>query len=220
MSGAQPILHGPAYAAYVQVARLVLEEKALPYQLAQFEFPARPEGFERLNPFGTVPVLVDGDFTLYEAVAIARYVDEGFEGPSLQPEDVRARARMAQIVSVIDQVAAPAMVRTIYTERFKQHVLKVPFSEAAIDESRDKARRCLVAMSEWLGDRAFLVGDRLSLADFFAFPCIGYFADCDDGHRMLADFGRLRDWLDRLSLRRAFAEVALPQLPSPKTQGQ
>lgn len=214
---ALPVLHGPAYAAYVQVARLVLQEKGVPYRHAHFEFPLRPGGFELLNPFGTVPVLVDGEFTLYEAVAIARYVDEGFEGADLQPKDVRERARMAQIVSVIDQIAAPSMVRTIYTERFKQHVLQVQFSEEAIASSRGKALQCLSALTDWLGGRAYLVGDRLSLADIFAFPCIGYFADCDDGQEMLAAFEPLLEWLDRLSLRPAFAEVGRPQLPSPRS---
>ena len=52
--------------------------------------------------FGKIPAFEHGGFRLYEAGAINRYVDEAFPGPRLQPEHPRARARMNQIISILD----------------------------------------------------------------------------------------------------------------------
>ncbi len=46
------------------------------------------------HPFAKVPAFEHDGFELYETAAIMRYVDETFEGPSLQPDEPRARARM------------------------------------------------------------------------------------------------------------------------------
>jgi glutathione S-transferase len=52
--------------------------------------------------FGKIPAFEHAGFRLYEAGAIIRYVDEVFHGPRLQPDDVRGRARMNQIISILD----------------------------------------------------------------------------------------------------------------------
>ncbi len=71
---------GSPYAWRVQLA---LEHKALPYELKVLSFSAgdtrKPE-FIALNPRHRVPVLVDGDFVLYESNAIVEYLDEAYPG--------------------------------------------------------------------------------------------------------------------------------------------
>ena len=63
------------------------------------------------NPFGRIPVFLDGPISLYETRAILGYIEEAFEGPSLQAHGVTARARDEQWVSVIACHAYDAMVR-------------------------------------------------------------------------------------------------------------
>ena len=64
-------------------AQLALEHKALEYELKILSFSAgdtrKPE-FVALNPRHQVPVLVDGDFILYESNAIVEYIDEAYPG--------------------------------------------------------------------------------------------------------------------------------------------
>src|SRR6195952_159947 len=50
----------------------------------------------RLSPTGRVPVLIDGDLTVWDTLAIAEYVAEKFPAKQLWPQDVKTRARAAR----------------------------------------------------------------------------------------------------------------------------
>ncbi len=95
---------GSPFAWRVQLA---LEHKALPYELKMLSFSARdtlkPE-FIALNPRHQVPVLVDGDFVLYESNAIVEYLDEAYpgRGAPLFPGDARQRALVRRLIEEID----------------------------------------------------------------------------------------------------------------------
>jgi glutathione S-transferase len=88
-------------------AQLALEHKALPYELKVLSFAAgdtrKPE-FVALNPRHRVPVLVDGDFVLYESSAIVEYLDEAYpgRGAPLFPGDARTRAIIRRMIREVD----------------------------------------------------------------------------------------------------------------------
>ena len=87
--------------------QLALEHKALPYERKVLSFAAgdtrKPE-FVALNPRHRVPVLVDGDFVLYESNAIVEYLDEAYPaaGAPLFPGDVRTRALVRRLIIEVD----------------------------------------------------------------------------------------------------------------------
>jgi glutathione S-transferase len=93
---------------YAWRAQLALEHKALPYELKILSFAAgdtrKPE-FLALNPRHRVPVLVDGDFVLYESSAIVEYLDEAYpgRGAPLFPGDTRTRAIARRFICEIDE---------------------------------------------------------------------------------------------------------------------
>ena len=77
--------------------RIVLAEKGLDVRIVETD-PARPpEDLIDLNPYQTVPTLVDRDLVVYEPGIIAEYLDERFPHPTLASTDpaVRAQARVA-----------------------------------------------------------------------------------------------------------------------------
>jgi len=77
--------------------RFVLAEKALDVRIVETD-PARPpEDLIDLNPYQTVPTLVDRELVVYEPDIICEYLDERFPHPSLTPTDpgARAQARVA-----------------------------------------------------------------------------------------------------------------------------
>src|SRR5262249_7248917 len=119
-SEAMLILYGLARSVYTRIARLVLEEKGVAYDLREVEIFG-PSGVpaEHLarHPFGRIPVLAHGDLQLYETAAICRYVDEAFPGPSLQPSTPTGRARMAQIIGLLDSYAYRPMVWGVFVQR-------------------------------------------------------------------------------------------------------
>lgn len=210
-----PVLYGMPFAGYVKVIRLVLEEKSIAYEFSLFDLPI-PTEFTALNPFNKVPALRHDNFVLYEAIAIARYLDEGFEGIALQPSEVRVRSRVAQIISIMDQVGAPMMLRTVYQQRFIEKILKQPHDEAAIQAGLKPCELCLRVFQDVLGDRQYLVGNDVTLADLFVAPNIFYFEDSAEGEAMLNQFPKLRRWMERMKERPSVQKVGLPELPAPK----
>jgi RNA polymerase-associated protein len=77
---------------------LVLAEKNINIDIANVEGPDLPEDLMDLNPYHTVPTLVDRDLVLYDSRVIIEYLDERFPHPPLMPVDpvTRAQFRLAQ----------------------------------------------------------------------------------------------------------------------------
>ncbi|MGH8658178.1 MAG: glutathione S-transferase family protein [Gammaproteobacteria bacterium] len=92
---------------------LALEHKQLAHELKMLSFSGgdlRTPEFTRLNPRQKVPVIEDGDFVLYESVAILEYLDEQYPQAGhgrLFPKDVRHRAIARRLIQETEYLAAP-----------------------------------------------------------------------------------------------------------------
>src|SRR6201994_1288608 len=77
--------------------RLVLAEKGISIDLVNVDMRDLPEDLIDLNPYHSVPTLVDRDLTLYDSRVIIEYLDERFPHPPLMPVDpiLRAQFRLA-----------------------------------------------------------------------------------------------------------------------------
>ena len=77
--------------------RLVLAEKSITIDIDDVDDGNLPEDLLDLNPYNSVPTLVDRDLVLYDSRVIMEYLDERFPHPPLMPVDPvsRARARLA-----------------------------------------------------------------------------------------------------------------------------
>src|SRR5262249_21359959 len=95
-----------------------LEEKGANWRL---QMPGdggmKGEAHMRRHPFGRVPVLEHGDFTLYETQAILRYLDRIFLSPALTPTDPKAAARMDQLMNISDWYFFQGVGNTIGFQR-------------------------------------------------------------------------------------------------------
>ena len=87
---------------FVNIVRLVLTHKEVPYTFHDLEPEMGKPSHLALHPFNRVPILRHGDFTVYETSAIVSYLDESFPKPALQPKSVRDRARMNQWISAVN----------------------------------------------------------------------------------------------------------------------
>ncbi len=200
-------LFGADYSVYVRSARLALAEKGLTYKLVPIDVFAPegpPESFLQLNPFARIPALKHGDFSLYETVAILRYVDEAFDGPPLQPASAAGRARMTQILSILDSHAYRTLVWDIFVERVVKPRDGTPADEVKIASSMGPARTVLGAMEALVGAGPYLLGDRLTLADCHALPMLALFAKAEEGATLLKRAPKLSAWLDTIRSRPSF----------------
>jgi glutathione S-transferase len=97
MTAPNIVLYGATYSVYTRIIRLVLVEKALIYRLEEVDIFGQDRSstaYRVQHPFMRIPALSIDGFDLYETSAIARYLDERFTSPSLQPADQVARAHM------------------------------------------------------------------------------------------------------------------------------
>src|SRR5262249_43025515 len=152
------------------------------------------------HPFGRVPVLQHGDFVLYETRAIAAYVDEVFEQRRLTPDDPRRRARMNQWIGNLDSYFYPWMIYHVAHERLVFPELGIASKEAIVERAIPHVTRALEVMDRELADgRPFIVGDALTLADFFLLPTLFSFGLTPEGKKLRPQFERVQAWDARMS---------------------
>ncbi|PVB59928.1 glutathione S-transferase family protein [Labrenzia sp. 011] len=192
-------LYGADYSVYVRAVRLALAQKGVPCRLHPIDVFAPqgpPDDYLDLHPFGRIPALRHGDFALHETTAILRYVDEAFDGPSLQPDTPRDRARMTQIQSILDSYAYRTLVWDIYVERVVKPRDGGVSDEVGISCALGPARKVVAALETLAGPGPFLSGAQPTLADCHAAPMLALFHKAEEGALLLRAAPRLTAWLD------------------------
>ena len=210
---AKPTLYGPAYRTYTRAARLVMEEKGVDYDLVEVDFigGGMPDEHLARHPFGKVPAFEHDGLMLYETPSILRYVDEAFDGPSLQPSDAASRARMTQIISIIDSYTYPRTVGDLVIQRLVQPILGGTADESIIEAAVPEVDKSMREFERMLGDQEYLTGNALSLADIHLAPIFAYFADTPESKEILAGKPSLSAWWQRIASRDSMAKTK-PQL--------
>ncbi|TIP80823.1 MAG: glutathione S-transferase family protein [Mesorhizobium sp.] len=202
----RPVVYGADYSAYVRIVRLVLEEKGIDYELVPVDIFAAdgiPSWYFDHQPFGRIPAFEHDGFRLHETSAITRYVDEAFDGPALQPIEARPRARMNQIIGMLDAYAYRAMVWDVAVERLEN---TAP-DEALIANGLRQAATVLRALTSLKAAGPWLLGEQLTLADLHAAPIIGYFVKVAEGQSLLVEFADIQAWWARIAGRESFAKT-------------
>ena len=169
---------------------LFLSLLGLPYQLIDVDLAAgahKTPAFLKLNPFGQVPVIEDGEVTLADSNAIlfylaAKYGDEHW----LPREPVRA-ALVQRWLSVAAGPLAfgPAAARVAV-------VFKAPLNAA---EAIARGEALFAVMEQQLQKSLFLTGDKPTVADIANYT---YTAHAPEGNISLAPYPQLRAWLARI----------------------
>lgn len=206
----RPIVYGARYSAYVRSVLLALAEKGVAHDVVEVDIFAKdgpPADHLARHPFGKIPAFEHDGFRLYETPAIARYVDEAFPGPALQPADIRDRARMMQAVGILDSYAYRRWVWDIYVERVSLPKRGGVSDEAKIQAALPKADAAAKALDDLLDGRPFLAGNALSLADLHAAPMLGYFERAPEGAATIARHARLAAWWKSLSKRQSVFDI-------------
>lgn len=203
-----PTLFGASYSVYVRIVRLTLEEKAVAYDLVPVDIfaPGGPTAeYLQRQPFGRIPAFEHDGFKLFETGAITRYVDEAFQGPKLQPAEPRKRARVNQVIGILDSYAYRTLVWDIYVERVDAPKEGRVSNEALIARALPKAEICLRVLTEIMGDGPWLTGDALTLADLHAAPIFAYFRQAPEGREMMSRYPALEAWWALMEARPSMA---------------
>lgn len=147
-----------------------------------------------IHPFNRVPAIRHGDFTLYETGAITQYLDEAFEGPSLQPETVVKRARMRQVISIVDSYGYWPLVRKVFSERVFNRAFRETTNEAVVSEGLEESAPVLAILENLASDSGYIAATSYSLADAHLVPMIDYFLMAPEGTNMFQSYPKLVRW--------------------------
>lgn len=100
-------LYSGAFDVRSHRVRIALAEKCVTVDVVKVDPKAKPEDLYELNPYGSVPTLVDRELALYEPNIIAEYLDERFPHPPLMPVYPVARAKTRLVIYRFDREWGP-----------------------------------------------------------------------------------------------------------------
>ena len=162
--------------------RLVLAAKGVSYDYVPVEEYRLPEDLIDLNPYATVPTLVERELVLYSASVVSEYLDERYPHPSLMPIDPLSRARLRLAMLRVEQDWIP-VVRQIQTG-----------NKAQADAARRRLHELLTASVMLFKVSKFFLNSELSLADCLVAPIIWRLSGLNvplpsGGGRLIEEYG-------------------------------
>ena len=181
---------------YSHRCRFVLYEKGMDFQVIDVDVYNKPEDLAVMNPYNTVPVLVERDLILYEANIINEYIDERFPHPQLMPPDpvMRARARL-------------------FLHRFENelfcHIAGLESNNAKVaDKARAAVRENLTQIAPVFSKQKFMLGDEFSMLDVAIAPLLWRLDHY--GIQLDKEAAPLMKYAERLFSRPAYIEAMTP----------
>ncbi len=146
---------------------IALEELGVDYEVKPIDFRKKEQKeawFLELNPNGRIPVLVDGDFPIFESGAILLHLAEKFD--ALLPKSAEGRSRAIQWLMFQMGGVGPMMGQANVFFRYAEE--KIPF---AIERYQRESRRLLEVLNRRLNETEYLAGD-YSIADIANFAWV------------------------------------------------
>lgn len=190
-------LYSYAACPFAQRSRMVLAEKNLDFELHEIDVYQKPEGWEKISPYGKVPLLRHEGGTIYESTIINEYIDERFPDPPLMPDTALDRAAARIWIDYCENRFLPAVHGLL---RLKDDAEQLALQIDAVREALEFIE--LEGMRK-LSDGPYWFGEQPTLVDFQYLPFFERFGV----YHTLVGFDwperctRLVTWLDAMSAR-------------------
>jgi RNA polymerase-associated protein len=146
---------------YSHRVRIVLAEKGVTVDIKDHEPDSIPKEVTDINPYNSLPTLVDRDLVLYEHHVMMEYLDERFPHPPLLPVYPVARGESRQLIYRIDRDWSAA-VDAIVAAKSKDSVTK----------ARKELRESLLAISPVFADKPYFMSEEFTLVDCCVAPIL------------------------------------------------
>lgn len=150
----------------LKVARIPFEEK-----LVVLRQPETQEALRRFSPAGKVPVLLDGDATIWDSLAIAEYLAERFPEKRFWPDDVKARALARSICAEMHSGFGALRTECSMDVRSRKSVVSTP----ELQKDIDRVVAIWTDTIERFGGETGFLFDRFTWADAFFAPVVSRF---------------------------------------------
>lgn len=181
--------------------RNLLSLLAVPHELIPVDLAGGEQGspaFRALNPFGHVPVLVDGDVVIRDSSAILVYLARKFGRGEWLPVDAEGEARVQEWLAVATHEVADSVAYA--------RLITVFGARGELEAKQGEAHGLLRQFESHLGDHAYLAGDRVTIADIANHS---YLALASEGGVELDAYPAIRNWIERLEKLPGFVPVPM-----------
>jgi RNA polymerase-associated protein len=144
---------------YSHQVRIVLAEKGVGVEISYVDAKNLPEDLLELNPYGTVPTLVDRDLVLYTSHIIMEYLDERFPHPPLMP------------VYPVSRGQSRLMMHRIQNDWYvlADQIVK---GEGDVVAARTQLRESLLSLAPLFADNPYFMSEEFSLVDCYMAPLL------------------------------------------------
>jgi stringent starvation protein A len=147
---------------YSHRVRMVLAEKGVTVDIVDVDANNKPEDLAELNPYNSVPTLLDRDLVLYESTVIMEYLDERFPHPPLLPVYPVTRAQSRLLIHRIERDWC-GKVDLLLIGKGRESVLT---------KARTELREGIVSISPVFNEKPFFMNDEFTLVDCCLVPIL------------------------------------------------
>ncbi|CAN7744104.1 MULTISPECIES: glutathione S-transferase family protein [Duganella] len=199
------LYHHPASSSSRRVM-LAAVHMGTPLELTEVNLMS-PEDRRRLvalNPNSKVPVLQDSDFILWESCAIMQYLADRTLGQTLYPDNIVARADINRWLLWSSQHFAPALGAIVYENIWKGLTGNGAADPAELERAGRQVAQFAAVLEQHLAGREWVVGDKLSLADFALASSLMY---TEQAKLPVTQYPKLMAWYGRVQQLEAWKQT-------------
>jgi RNA polymerase-associated protein len=144
---------------YSHQARIVLAEKGVGVEISFIDPTELPEDLLELNPYGTVPTLIDRELVLYNSHIIMEYLDERFPHPPLMP---------------VYPVSRGQSRLTMHRIQNDWYVLaeKIMAKKGDLEATRNELREAFLSLAPLFAETPYFMSEEFSLVDCYLAPLL------------------------------------------------
>lgn len=173
---------------YSHQVRIVLAEKGVNVDIMPTHSDSLSNALLEINPYGSLPTLIDRELVLYEARIIMEYLEERFPHPPLLPVYPVARAEARKMMFRIEQDWYSLMARIA--------------GETEFEDARQALLASLLALEPVFANKPYFLSDEFSLLDCVLAPLLWRLPTL--GVHIPTDSIGLLDYMDRVFKRDSF----------------
>ncbi len=154
---------------YSHRVRMVLAEKGVTVDIVDVDPGKKPEDLAEINPYNSLPTLLDRDLVLYEANVIMEYLDERFPHPPLLPVYPVQRALSRLWISRVEKEWSTKL----------DLLMAGKGRETVLTKARKELRESVIAIAPIFGEKPFFMNEEFSLVDCCVAPILWRLKEVD-----------------------------------------
>ena len=185
---------------YSHRVRIVLAEKGVTVDLIEADAAHPPAELADLNPYNSLPTLVDRELVLYESKVMMEYLDERFPHPPLLPVYPVARAESRLYIHRIEKDWC-SLVDSILHSR----------SDNVVKKSTKELRESIMGIAPIFAEKPFFMSEEFTLVDCCLAPILWRLPSLGVDIRSSKQSKPLLAYMDTLFNRESFQESLTEQ---------